>query len=341
MSRWKLFRVVKISCFFVTSLLLSRLVERPVVLCFHRIRKSSGSLLDQRIGVTDPDSFRKVINYLRILGYSFVSLENLNNSINTSKLKRVAVITFDDGYKDMYQNAFPILKSLNIPFSLFLTTSTVESEKLLWLHKLYIAIDRLSLAKRFDILKKYEFWGKTDDDLFNIMSRIIDSNVINIMEKKSLASEIAYAAGLDEDEERLLAEELYLTKTELREMQKHGLSIEVHGHEHLPLGNLNKAETEEEIKNSVLHSRKELNVVPKYYSIPFGINNKYFDDIVKNVELNGIVTGEQRLVKEFENIYRLPRICMQPDNMHFYRRMARSYGKVFLEKMHLVKSDHH
>ena len=89
----KFFRIVKMSYFFSISLFLARLVNRPVVLCFHRIGKSSGSLLDQRVGVTDPDSFRKVINYLRIIGYRFVSLEHLTNSIAISKLERVAVVT--------------------------------------------------------------------------------------------------------------------------------------------------------------------------------------------------------------------------------------------------------
>ncbi len=245
----KFFKIVKISSFFVISLLLARLVNRPVVLCFHRISKSSHSLLDQRVGVTDPDSFRKVINHLRILGYRFVSLEQLKNSISKSRLERVAVVTFDDGFKDLYQNAYPILKRLNVPFTLFLITSTVESERLLWLHKLYIAIDRLSPANRLAILNKYVNLPDDDDDLYNMVGKIVSSNDINVIEKRALASNIANEVDLSEKEERLIAEKLYLTKAELREMQRHGLSIEVHGHEHLPLASLDRTETEKEVGN--------------------------------------------------------------------------------------------
>ena len=340
MSRSKLFRIVKISYFFLISLLLARLVNRPVILCFHRIGKSSGSLLDQRVGVTDPDSFRKIINYLRILGYRFVSLEHLKNSIATSKLERVAVVTFDDGYKDLYQNAFPILKRLNIPFTLFLTTSTVESERLLWLHKLYIAMDRLSPTNRLKILKQYDNLGNTDDDLCNMIDKIIDSNDINVSEKMALTSNIANEAGLGKKEERLFAEKLYLTKDELREMQRNGLSIEVHGHEHLPPANLNRTETEKEIRSSVSYVMQEFNGKPHFYCLPYGIGNQFINDVAKDLKLSGITTTEQRLVKESENTYRLPRICVTTDNMHFYRRLARSYGKAFLEKMHLVKPNY-
>jgi peptidoglycan/xylan/chitin deacetylase (PgdA/CDA1 family) len=339
MSKSKFFRIVKTSYFFVISLLLAHLVNRPVVLCFHRIRKSSGSLLDQRIGVTEPDAFRKVINCLRILGYSFISLEQLKNIIAISQLKRVAVVTFDDGFKDLYQNAFPILKRLNIPFTLFLTTSTVESERLLWLHKLYIAIDRLCPTNRLKILRQYDNLGNTDDDLCDMIGKIIDSNNINVIEKMALTSNMANEAGLGKKEERLLAEELYLTKAELREMQRHGLSIEVHGHEHLPPANLNRTETENEIACSISYVMQEFNKKPQFFSLPYGVANQFIIDVVKDLKLSGITSTEQRLVKEFENTYRLPRICVTTDHMHFYRRFARCCGKAFLEKLHLVKSN--
>ena len=334
----KIFRIVKTSCFFVTSLLLARVVNRPVILCFHRIGKSSGSLFDQRIGVTDPDSFYKIINYLSILGYSFVSLDHLRNNIDISKLERVAVVTFDDGFKDLYLNAFPILKKLNIPFTLFLTTSTVESERLLWLHKLYIAIDRLSPTNRSQVVKQYAKLTNADDDLCSMIDKIID-NDINVIEKMAVALNIANLAGLGEKEELLTAGKLYLTKTELREMEGHGLSIELHGHEHLPLVSLNRTGTEKEIRNSISYVTQELNGKPHFYCLPFGTGNEFVNDVVKDLKLNGITTIEGRLVKKFENTYSLPRICVTNDNMHFYRRLARGVFKAFLEKIRIVRGD--
>jgi len=340
MSKLKIYNIVKTACFFVTSFLLAPFVNRPVILCFHRIGKSSGSLLDERVGVTDPGSFRIVINYLRIIGYRFVTLEHLISSIKASKLERVAVITFDDGYKDLYQNAFPLLKEQNIPFTLFLTTSTVESERLLWLHKLYIAIDKLPAEKSFEVLKKYIHMRNNHPDLKDMIGEIIDSNAINITELMALTSDMAQGAGLDENEELLLAKELYLTKAELREMQEYGLSIEVHGHEHLPPAHLSRIEIEKEIRNSISYVIKELNGKPEFYSLPYGVDNQFVNDVADDVKLYGIASAEQRLVNLDEDLYRLPRICVTTDNMHLYRRLARSYSKVFFEKMHLVEPNY-
>lgn len=93
MTKAQLFKTITIYYNLAISLFLARLVNRPVILCFHRVGESSGSLLDQRVGVTDPASFRKVINHLSILGYSFVSLEHLKNGVALSRLERVAVVT--------------------------------------------------------------------------------------------------------------------------------------------------------------------------------------------------------------------------------------------------------
>jgi peptidoglycan/xylan/chitin deacetylase (PgdA/CDA1 family) len=169
-----------------------------------------------------------------------------------------------------------------------------------------------------------------------MVGKIIDSNHINLIEKMSLATKIANEAGLSEKEERLIAEKLYLTKAELGEMERYGLSIEVHGHEHLPLCNLNRAETEKEIGSSVSYVMQELNRKPHFYCLPYGIGNQFVRDVVTDLGLSGIATTEQRILKSFENAYALPRICVTNDIIHCHRYLAINYGKAFLEKMHLV-----
>lgn len=320
---------------FFNNLLLARLVNRPIVLCFHRIKKSSDNLLDQRVGVTDPDSFEKVINYFRILGYRFISLENLINSISKSRIERVAVVTFDDGFKDLYQNAYPILKKLNIPFTLFLITSTIDSKKLLWLHKLYVAIDELPPMSRVNILRKYINLRDGDEDYRNIVGKIVHSNHKHFLEK--LASDMANEANLSKEKERLIAEELYLTKAELLEMKKHGLSIDAHGHQHLPLANLSRTETEKEIRSSVQYIIEELYGKPRFYCLPWGIGNQCVKDVAKNLELIGIATTQPRLVTTFQDAYNLPRVHILNDIAVIYQQLSRWYLEALLEKMHLLR----
>lgn len=287
--------------------------------------------MDQRVGAVDPDLFENTLNYLRSLGYRFISLENLMNGILESRQERVAVITFDDGFKDLYENAYPICRRLNIPFTLFLTTCNIGSEKLLWLHKLYISIEKLPYMSKVNILKKYIDLQDDDEDLNRIISKIIISKERNVIE--NLASSMASEAELSIEKERVIARELYLTKSELFEMEKHGLAIEVHGHEHWSLANLTRSEMEEEIRNSVEYIIRELNRKPSFYCLPYGMGNQFVEDIVKDLGLVGICTTEARLVNAFEDTLSLPRFCVGNDISMFYGQIARGYVKAFLESI--------
>lgn len=44
-----------------------------------------------------------------------------------SPSERSVVITFDDGYRDTFETAFPILRALDLPFTLYLATESIET----------------------------------------------------------------------------------------------------------------------------------------------------------------------------------------------------------------------
>ena len=61
--------------------------------------------------------FEKQILGLKNLGYDFITYEQLqkfkNNEIELKK--KSCILTFDDGYKGVYENAYPIAQKYNIP----------------------------------------------------------------------------------------------------------------------------------------------------------------------------------------------------------------------------------
>lgn len=78
--------------------------------------------------------FEKQMEYLRERGYEFFRFSDL---LEVRKNKRplphrAALIYFDDGYKDNYHNAYPILKRLNIPATVFVVTDCIDQKQILW-----------------------------------------------------------------------------------------------------------------------------------------------------------------------------------------------------------------
>ena len=59
--------------------------------------------------------------------------------------KPLAAVTFDDGFQNNYQYAFPILKKMNMPATIFLATGFIDTEETLWSCRLNKALFEASV----------------------------------------------------------------------------------------------------------------------------------------------------------------------------------------------------
>ena len=74
--------------------------------------------------------FRDQLSNLLNKGYHFVNLAETKSFLQGGEITDKAVlVTFDDGYESFYNNAYPILKSLNIPAVNFDITNTLSNPK--------------------------------------------------------------------------------------------------------------------------------------------------------------------------------------------------------------------
>jgi peptidoglycan/xylan/chitin deacetylase (PgdA/CDA1 family) len=67
----------------------------------------------------------------------FISMDELYDILLSGselKLKDKVVLTIDDGYKDTFENALPILQKYNIPFIFYVSSDFVNKKVVLWWH---------------------------------------------------------------------------------------------------------------------------------------------------------------------------------------------------------------
>jgi peptidoglycan/xylan/chitin deacetylase (PgdA/CDA1 family) len=70
-----------------------------------------------------PDVFERQMKWLRENGFNIVSLNQLATYREAGVIPaRTIVVTFDDGYADNYENAFPVLRRYGIPATIFVIT---------------------------------------------------------------------------------------------------------------------------------------------------------------------------------------------------------------------------
>ncbi|HYA41275.1 MAG TPA: polysaccharide deacetylase family protein, partial [Syntrophobacteraceae bacterium] len=69
--------------------------------------------------------------------YEIIPLDEVSLRITTGRsLRRSVAITFDDGFRDNYEKAYPILKRYNAPATIFVAAGYIESGDIPWFIRL-------------------------------------------------------------------------------------------------------------------------------------------------------------------------------------------------------------
>ncbi|ASO70051.1 polysaccharide deacetylase family protein [Acinetobacter baumannii] len=82
--------------------------NRPRVLMYHMVRDHINGAKFNKLRVK-PAEFEKQVAWMKAQGFHFVTMQELQENWGKHPAKTVA-ITFDDGYLDNLQNAYPILE---------------------------------------------------------------------------------------------------------------------------------------------------------------------------------------------------------------------------------------
>lgn len=75
-----------------------------------------------------PAAFDAHLAYLRDNDFNVIALDRMIDSLRSGQSlpEKSVVITFDDGYSSIYEEAFPMLQAYGYPFTLFLSTEPID-----------------------------------------------------------------------------------------------------------------------------------------------------------------------------------------------------------------------
>jgi peptidoglycan/xylan/chitin deacetylase (PgdA/CDA1 family) len=100
-----------------------------VILVYHRVADLT---CDPYQLAVSPSLFVQQLDYLADSCLPMRLLDLVENIERDSLPPRAVAVTFDDGYYDNFQHAFPLLQAANIPATIFVTTGMVGSEAEFW-----------------------------------------------------------------------------------------------------------------------------------------------------------------------------------------------------------------
>lgn len=115
-----------------------------------------------------PKHFYDQLDYLK-KHFHVVSMSDLAQDVVGHKTKKTVAITFDDGFRDNYTNAAPLLDWHELPATFYVTTSAMEQKRDYWWDTLQaIIFSSDELPEQFDMMigeERVEFMFRTDRTL--------------------------------------------------------------------------------------------------------------------------------------------------------------------------------
>jgi peptidoglycan/xylan/chitin deacetylase (PgdA/CDA1 family) len=202
--------------------------------------------------------------------FSVCSLTEAVERLRTGDVPdNTVVITFDDGYRDNYIYAFPILRKFCIPATIFLATSSIGSGAILWHDRVFVAFRET----REPFLRGY---GKAcrSYSLQTVAERLTaQQDILRFLRSLDECERAIWINRLVADlkvEERKEASHLMLSWDEVREMHQHGIAFGSHTVTHPILSTLSTERIEQEIYESQNAIAQEIGVVPTTFAYPNG-----------------------------------------------------------------------
>ena len=109
-------------------------MKKAIILMYHNIAVPPKKTRFPGLYVS-PRMFRFQMWYLKAAGFRVVTLKEILSFVRGDTAdERIAAVTFDDGYQDFCDNAFPVLKAYGYPSTVFLVSDLIGKENV-WDYK--------------------------------------------------------------------------------------------------------------------------------------------------------------------------------------------------------------
>ena len=248
--------------------------NKVVILNYHRVRPSSATAstpFDDGVFTVNADQFFRQMNWLkqhaRILSEEELISQVIRKRYHYPKSNGPSVVvTFDDGYRDNYSVAYPVLKSLGITAFFFICTEMIWERKLRWWDVLAYLIKKCQ--KPSIVIEDHEY--ALQDNRLNVIAdfqRQMKEYPRNLIHKHiQLISE---ASEIDLPPDDIQDREL-MTQDQIREMAEHQMTIGSHAHTHQALSCLDSHENQTELMTSKRLLEQTTGQPVKSISYPFG-----------------------------------------------------------------------
>jgi peptidoglycan/xylan/chitin deacetylase (PgdA/CDA1 family) len=298
--------------------------HRAVVLTYHRV------LPDEALArtwshpgiIVTRETFDAHVRTLKRV-FRILSLEEFVAALESADGFRTpsCLITFDDGWRDTFTEAFPVLRQHDVPATVFLPVDYIGADRMFWqeelsalMHRAWerrddagvrAACERSFAAHGFPSV----FEASPADVRLLVRTRVNALKSGPIAVPRALIADVRAALGAAVD--GLLPVDGFMTWDEVRLMRAGRTTFGGHGTTHRLLTTLPVAELEDEAARSRATIARELSEAPASFSYPNGDWNAGVADAVDRAGYRVSFSTERGIVNRGD-----PRLSLRRFNMH-------------------------
>ena len=244
----------------------SRSMMRFQIINYHRVLPLQDPL---SIDIIELNQFERQIKVLA-QNFRVITLPQLMDEIHTGTLQSDTLcITMDDGYRDNYMYAYPILQKYGVPATIFLASGVIGKPGLLWHDRVLQIVRAAKVARVVWPLNGRADWNFSRGaervgfalSLLSSLKRL--PPVLRDQEIDCLLS----ICGLNPEE---LPNNEMLSWDEVREMHRHGMAFGSHTVNHPILALLSDEEIAFELSESKRHIEEQIDTTIDSFAYPNG-----------------------------------------------------------------------
>ena len=246
---------------------------RGVIFTLHSVAPGAPQEFEpNRILRITPEFLDCALTVAKAEGYDIVSLDEAASRLSRPKAageRPFAAFTFDDGYRDNRDHAYPVMKAHNAPFAIYIPTEYPEGRGELWWLVLEESIRK---ASHVDIIVRdrvLAFPTRTSAEKQHAFHEIYWA--IRPLPERELRAHVAALADSVGYDAAGLCSRLIMTWDEIRTLASDPLvTIGAHTRHHLATAKLSEDEAAAEIRESVARIEAELGRPCRHFSFPYG-----------------------------------------------------------------------
>ena len=257
-----------------------------LVLNYHRIGKPTDPKLDEALWSATQNDFDQQVRLLKA-GFDVIGLSDLPTALHdlksargrSWKSSRFAMVTFDDGYVDNYELAFPVLMANDAKGVFFVATGFIDEPRLAW----WDEIAWMVRSSNRDMIALPENWLDGPLRLDSPDRRSVINQLLRVYYRlegtrtEQFLNGIAEATGSGRAPVDAAAGQ-WMSWDMIREMSDGGMDFGAHTVTHPILANLTVDEQEMELCESRLRLEQQLDRPITSLSYPVGKRESFNDD---------------------------------------------------------------